>query len=320
MTEFKTLSLSECAKRLTELKRAAVYIHVRPDGDAVGSSSALVLLLRQMGKEAVIASADPIPERLAFLTEGITVTDAPEGYTPISIDSASPSQLGALYEKGIPVLAIDHHAVNTPYCDNYTISHASSAGEVLFGIIQELEGMGAARLTPDIAERIYAAIVCDTGGFAYSNTGKNTHLAAAELVETGIDHADLTKRLLQSRSAAQIRAEGYVALNMKTSAEGRISYALLSRAERQSLGLAFSDFETAIDVVRTLRGSEISFVLKETDQGEFKSSLRSVGANVASVAALHGGGGHIRAAGCAVKADSLDEAEKILLSELSELL
>jgi phosphoesterase RecJ-like protein len=154
----------------------------------------------------------------------------------------------------------------------------------------------------------------------YSNATESTYLCAAELISLGIDQAEINRRLFSSKSAELIRAEGFAGANLKTASEGRISYLVISKSDRDALGLPQEAFETAIDVVRSLMGVEISFVVKENDKGEFKASLRATGANVAEVAALHSGGGHIRAAGCTVVAESAEAAAAILLSDLEKLI
>ena len=124
--------------------------------------------------------------------------------------------------------------------------------------------------------------------------------------------------MFHSKPALQLRAEGFVATKIKTAEGGKIAYASISKAERDEMGLPFSAFECAIDVVRTLMGAECAVAVKETDSGEFKASLRSTGKNIAEIAARHGGGGHIRAAGCTVKAESAEDAAMILVEEIAE--
>ena len=318
MADFKELTPRECCELLLSVKKPLVVMHIRPDGDTVGSGAALCEIFRELGTTPKYACHDAIPERLAFLLVGYERTEDFEGLTPVAIDIASPAQLGSLYERLTPLFSIDHHKINTPFSDNYTVSTASSAGEVLLDVARALVDMGKLTLTKRIAERIYAAISSDTGGFVYSNASAKTYRDAAELILLGIDHADINKRLFDSKSKAEIVAEGFVGSRLKASADGKIAYAVISRDERDSLSLPFSAFENAIDVVRALRGAEVAFVVKETDSGEFKASLRSTGKNVAEIAARHSGGGHIRAAGCTVKADSAQDAAKILLTELSE--
>ena len=320
MSNFSSLSLSECVERLLTVKNPAVAFHIRPDGDSVGSATALCEIFRELSEDAVYIVADEIPERLKFLTEGIERGLQGSGRTVVSVDSASPSQLGDLYATDLPILSIDHHAKNTPYCDNYTLADASSAGEVLFEVAKELVRLGKIKMTKRIAERLYAAIASDTGGFIFANTSEKTYKAASELLSVGIDHADINRRLFNSKSMDQLKAEGYIASNIKTAADGKIAYATLSRSDRESIGLPFSAFETAIDILRSLLGCEIAFIIKETDSGEFKASIRSVGQNVAEVAARHNGGGHIRAAGCTIDCASMTDAEKILVGELSAII
>ena len=318
MPDARTLTLSECVDALIAVEDPLVLMHVRPDGDTVGSAMALCEIFAAMGKEARYSCADKIPERLAFLTEGLTMAESLDWGVAVAIDVASPGQLGELADKVEVALTIDHHAVNTPFSPHYTVSTASSAGEVLYAIARELESRGVIKITRRIAERLYAAISSDTGGFAFSNATAHTYRCAAELIELGIDQADINHKLFLSKSPEQIKAEGLVASKLKTCAGGKISYATVSRADMDEAGLTSADFDTGIDVVRSLLGAEVALIVKETERG-FKASMRSVGANVAEIAAHHGGGGHIRAAGCTVEADNVEGAAEILLAELAGL-
>ena len=318
MADFPLLTLSECADRIAQIDNPVVVMHIRPDGDTVGSCAALCEIFKALGKEPKYICDDPIPERLGFLLKNNAPAESTDGCSVVSIDVASPSQMGGIAEKVAVSFSIDHHAVNTPFAPNYTVAAASSAGEVLFGIAKELEARGLIRLTKEIAYPLYAAISSDTGGFLFSNAKEATYRAAAELIAVGIDHAEINHKLFMSKSREQILAEGFTASKIKTSKDGKISYATVSSAEIDSLGIAPEHFETAIDVVRSLLGAEIAFVIKASPRG-FKASMRSLGANVAEVAARHGGGGHIRAAGCNIEAETVEAAAEILLSELEKI-
>ena len=97
-SNYAILGAADCAMRLLEIKKPLILIHVKPDGDAVGSAAALCEIFRQLGESPAILSADKIPERLAFILEATNtkVAESTEDYTAISIDVASPSQLGEL--------------------------------------------------------------------------------------------------------------------------------------------------------------------------------------------------------------------------------
>lgn len=319
MTDFPSLTLAECADRILSCEKPLVVMHIRPDGDTVGSGAALCEIFKELGKQALYTCDDEIPPRLAFLTEGLVKAECFDGFDAVSIDVASPNQMGSLSDKIKVKLAIDHHAVNTPFAPNYTVPEASSAGEVLLGIARLLEERGLIRITERMAYLLYAAICSDTGGFAFSNTSAETFRAAADLISCGIDHAEINHKLFMSKSPEQMKAEGFVASRVKTEFSGKVAYAAVSKADMNELGVSDVHFDTAIDVVRSLLGVEIAFVAKETSRG-IKVSLRSTGANVASVASKHGGGGHIRAAGCTVEAQDVDVAANIILSDIAEII
>lgn len=321
--DYKRLSAKACAALLSEIENPIVFIHVRPDGDAVGSACALCEIYLQLGRECCFLSADKIPERLAFIPKHVGVKIATEalGFTPIAIDVPSPAQLGALYEKfPAPALMIDHHAVGEQFADGYIAPEASSAGEALFEVAWELIDQGLIKMTEGLAYALYSAISSDTGCFAYSNTSPKTHKLAARLIEAGIDSADINHKLFHSKSASQIKAEGFAAKKLKLALSGKVAYTAITLRDLEELKLAHEDFETAIDVARSVMGAEIAFVAKETESGKYKISLRSTGANVAVIAKELGGGGHIRAAGCSVNAATADEAIKMILSKIEDIL
>ena len=103
--EYRSVEVSEAADILCESKNILILFHVHPDGDAVGSAFALRAFVEHFGGQAWCVCADELPERFGFITEGVQdstlVSSIPEGFVPdaiVSVDTASPSQLGALYE------------------------------------------------------------------------------------------------------------------------------------------------------------------------------------------------------------------------------
>ena len=316
MKEFKSLTARECAIRLTEVENPVVLMHVRPDGDTVGSAAALCLVFEQLGKRARPISADPIPKRLEFILRGagIEIETELEGKTAVTIDVASPSQLGSLYERfPTPTLSIDHHAASTLFADNYTVADSSSAAETLFDVIEELIEMGLVELTRPLAYALYSAISSDTACMRYSSATPKTYEIAARLISVGIDHSDINHRLFSSKTPAQLRAEGFVASRIKTAANGKIAYATITREEMAKNGIIGENLDTAVDIVRSTFGAEIAFFTRELEDGSQKTSLRSTGADVATVATGFGGGGHIRASACTVRDKTQPEVVAALI-------
>ena len=319
MTEkFNSLTKRECAERLLQIENPVVAMHVHPDADTVGSAAALIAVFRALGREAKYICADKIPERLAFLLRGIAPAESAGEGVGVAIDVASPSQLGSLYGELDVALMIDHHEVGVPFAPYYTIGGASSAGEVLFGVVCELCDMGYIKLTRDIAEPLYAAISSDTGRFSYASTTPDTYRAAAALIEAGADHARINHLLFSSKAPEQIAAEGIVASKIELYFDGRVSAVTLSRADRRAI--PFEYFETSVDVVRSVRGVEIAFIIKETEDGKIKASLRSTHHDVSARAKQLSGGGHTLAAGCTVPAKSVTEARDVILEKIKSVI
>ena len=321
MGDYKKLTAKEFAERLLEIKCPTVLMHRRPDGDTIGTAAALIKTFASLGVKAEYACADAIPERLKFLLDGLTKSDDLTARELVAVDVAAPEQLGSLaYVSERVSLMLDHHAVGKPFADYYIISNSSSAGETLFEVIEELIAMKKLTLTPEIAYPLYASVSSDTGGFRYSSTSPKTHRRAAALVETGIDFADINHKLFNSKSESQLRAEGFISSKILTAEGGKIAYATLTKSERETLRISNEHFETAIDVIRSLYGVEVALFVKENDDGTIRASLRSTGADVAKVASLFSGGGHIRASGCSPVAESVSKAANMIIDEIKKVL
>ncbi|MBQ8719609.1 MAG: DHH family phosphoesterase [Clostridia bacterium] len=322
MTDYKCLSKTECKEILESIDSPLIVMHANPDADTVGCAAALADIYSMLGKKASYACTDRIPDRLTFLLEGVGRAENFEGKTPIAIDIASPKTLGSYEEiftkKYPPALMIDHHELGVEFADYYKVKGASSAGEVLFGIVELLVSEGKITLTKELASHLFAAISSDTGAFRFSNATPETYRVAARLIEAGVDHAAISHRLYFSKSEAQIRAEGAVARRIKTAYDGKVAYAAISIKDMTDEGLEFPDFETGIEIVRSIIGAEIAFIVKERAEGVYKISLRSLGADVSMVAGQFGGGGHLRAAACTIEADSASCAAEKILTEIGK--
>ncbi len=329
--QFKKLSFEELCDRICENKRTLIIFHARPDADAVGSAFALRELLSYMGIPAICACSDELPARLAFMCEdvqGSVVFDdemIDDFDRVISVDSASPQQLGHLFDrlhKKIDIM-IDHHASGTVYADNYVRPEASATAEIIFDIAKWLIEQGKiAYIGNRVYSCIYTAISSDTGCFKYSNATSNTYRYGAELVEAGVDTADINHRLFESKTLKQIRAEGEAAGNLSVHFNGKAASVVFPYCSKIKFGLADENLETIIEIPRSLEGVEVAFAIRQPeDKGFFRVSMRSNGEfDVASVCKEFGGGGHVRAAGCSLEADSIEEAQEKVLKVIERKL
>ena len=329
--DFKAFSFEELCERLSDNKRTLIIYHSHPDADAIGSAFALRDLLSMMGIQTICACEDEVPERLLFLTEdiqgGVVLED---GFLlgherVISVDSASPQQLGSLFvklHKDIDIM-IDHHREGKVYADNYIRSDAAATAEIIFDVANYLLEQGKIPYIPQrVYSAIYAALSSDTGCFKYSNVTPRTHIIASELVATGIDTADINRKLFDFKSHKQIKAEGEAARRLTVYDKGRVAAVTFPYSSKFSLGLSEEHLETIIEIPRSLSGVEVAFVVKQPEEKNiFRVSMRSNGEfDVAKVCALFEGGGHAKAAGCTIEAGGIYDAEKMILAAIEKLL
>lgn len=320
-TEFRALTVDEAVARLTPPAPTLICFHTRPDGDAVGSAFALSLWLAAMGSRCYCVCADEVPQYLSFLSadlqESVLPESIPTGFENariVTVDTASPAQMGSLFEHfGDRVsLMIDHHGTGTPYADHLVVPQAAACGEVIFDLI----AASGVDVPPRTASLLYAAISSDTGCFRYSNVTESTHLHAAALVKQGIDTAEINRRLFETRSYQGLKAEKAGFERLRFFEEGKIAIITFPYALQQELDVREEHLGTLIDVARCVAGVEVAVAIRGTVKGDFRVSLRSnVDFDVAAVASSFGGGGHVRAAGATVSADSIEEAqEKVLVA------
>ena len=307
------LSMADLLKILREGDDYLILCHESPDGDAVGSAVALRLLLQGMGKRAVCACADLIPPYLTFLPEVPflycpTPAELPPYRYLLTVDTAEAALLGGLRELAESVLLkIDHHRVGKPYAKyEYTDPDAAAAGEILYALAKE-----AGQITPEVARALYTAIAADTGGFRYSNTTADSLAIAAELLRAGAPTEEINRRLFESKPLSRVRATAEGISNMELLCNGQVALLMISLEMQKAGGYTREDFSEVSSAMREIEGVEFSARLlqSEKDPTEFKLSCRSKEwFDCAELCTGFGGGGHTRAAGASIRADSPKEA------------
>ena len=328
----KKLSFSDVCDKLSEKKNTLILFHMRPDGDAVGSALAMKLLLEASGSRAWCVCGNEFPQRLAFLNDGIQksaqVENIPENFSAeriISVDTASSTQLGELYEIfGDKIdFMVDHHAKGEPYADYYVASDAAAAGEIVFDISREMLKRGVIKEIPDKLDFcLYAAISSDTGCFKYSNVTPKTHICSAEILKSGIDTAQINRLLFDSKSMEVLAVEKAGFDTIKMFHNGKIAVVFFTYEMKQKLGVLDEHLETLIDVARSVEGVDVAVAIRQPGpEKTFRVSTRSSNAvDVSAVCSYFGGGGHVRAAGCTIVADSIEHVADLIVTQVEKQL
>ncbi len=328
--DFVKLTVSDVCDRLKRYDSYLLLMHSSPDGDTLGSCTALSLMLKEMGKCAYLVYPDKyFPEYLVPLLS-VPVYSPEEAKklkfdAVISVDVASPTQLRDNFETYGQKLymMIDHHENGTPMADYLVLPKAAAVGEIMLDVAHELISRGEIKgISGEVAEALYLSITSDTGCFKYSNVTPKTHMYAAELLGLGVRHAYINMLCFDSKSPEQIEAEKITYNNLHILHDGKLVIAALDTKTKQ--GLRNEYFENAVNIARSVKGAVVSCSLKEKDEypGDFRVSLRSGHGtvDVARICAQFGGGGHICAAGCSVQAENIDEAIRIISEKVAEVL
>jgi phosphoesterase RecJ-like protein len=217
---------------------------------------------------------------------------------------------------------IDHHSKGEPYADHYVDSGAAACGEIIYDIGEELIRRGVISKFPQrFCMLTYMAIATDTGCFKYSNTTPATHRRVAGLMDGSFDYADVNFRLFDWKSAEEMKVNAAAQSNMRYFFDGKLAIAALDYKQIMALGVPADYFDGLIATARSIEGVEVAISVRQmTPDPVFRVSTRSNGeADVSALCAVFGGGGHIKAAGCSVSADSLDDAVEVIVEQAKAL-
>ncbi len=332
--EYPVITLEDAADAIERGGRFLILGHVNPDGDCIGSAYALAGLIEACGSEAKVAVPCEMPKRLKFLcgdNESLILEegDEEEFDTVLSIDVASPMQLG---DNGrlIPKIAfmLDHHGMGEPFAPNYVDPTASAAGEIVYALYQILRERGRVGVLPEVSRRIYAAIVSDTGSFKFSNTTPGTHIIASRLVEEinssedgGMDTADVCRSLFGQRTLKELTAQMLAIQNLRFYEDGKLGAVIFTQQMLADAGLTEEEIGNVVDTPRGVEGVLVGISLRQlaADPMSYKVSSRAnAEIDCAAVCAGFGGGGHVRAAGCTITAETPEEALAMMAQAFGE--
>ena len=299
--------LKAVAQGIRERDDFVLATHENPDGDALGSMLALKLALDQLGKRSTmfLAGVAPIPFEYRFMPlDDLLRSDPGEllGHPLLSVDAANEARLGSdqrLLTEAPYVAVVDHHHDNSRYGNaNLVVAEASSTSEVLRDVFAELN----VRLTPDIAEALYIALVTDTGRFQYSNTSPKTLRLAAELIEAGADAHRIFQHVYETIELSKLKLLARALEHVEVFEGGRLVISYVERKDYEETGASPGASEGVIDSLRAVAGVEMSALIQEPPERDRRRiSLRSSRdrLDVSEVARAAGGGGHRQAAGFA---------------------
>lgn len=315
---FQTV-LSQVVELIENKQNFAITTHVRPDGDGIGSSLGLCWLLRSLGKSAEVIVRDGIPAAYAQLPGADEIKQIAEvngKYDAIFVIECS--DLARPGIKGLEnqfTVNIDHHATSEHFGTiNWIDQTASAVGEMIYNLCKAIGG----RITREIAECVYLALVTDTGSFHFPNTTDRTLKVASELVKVGVKPAQISEVVYNSYPWSRIELMRQVLATVQRNESGTIAWMRQTLEMAESSEAVDGDNNGFVNIPLAAKEVEAVVYMREVQPNAYRVSLRSKGCiNVARVAEKFGGGGHKNAAGCRVEGD-WDLREKEIIAALTE--
>lgn len=302
--------------------------HQRPDGDALGSVSAMMEWLKRIGKPHATFCATPLSERLLFLphTGTIQFDDAvwhdPDIDMVVVFDSGDLSYAGvASHISQMPsrptVLNIDHHATNELFGDiNLVRPNAPSTTAILYAFFRSND----IAINPVMATGLLTGLVTDTDNFSNAATNMLSLKIASELVLKGGDLALINRWVMKDRSLGGLKLWGAMLSRIEHHTELDIVYTYVTQEDMHVCGVSESEVEGMANFLNALEDGQAAMILTERADGTVKGSFRTTldHMDVARFAKAFGGGGHKKAAGFTV-AGPVDTAIETIFSTIANL-
>jgi len=304
----------EITAELSKSNNIVIVPHKGPDGDAMGSTLALMHFLKNKGHNANVIAPNEYPNFLKWLPGNDEVIIYEENKKQaddiiekaeiiFTLDFNDLSRCGdmqqALEASEATFIMIDHHQEPADYADyTYSDTSMSSTCEMVYHFIERLRAKN--KITPEIASCLYTGIMTDTGSFRFSSTTPNTHRVVADLIEKGAKNSKIHQDVFDTNSESRLQLLGVALQNLKVNRQFKTAYITISQEELDAHNFKKGDTEGFVNYGLSLDGIIFAAIFIENKQeGIIKISFRSKGDfSVNSFARAHfNGGGHNNAAG-----------------------
>lgn len=292
------IDLRETAELLQQSDNILLLCHAHPDGDTLGSATALARALAAMGKRVKVDCGDPIPKDFSFMFEGLAAEDF-EPQLIAAIDVADTKLLGRDFEgryQGRIDLCIDHHGSNLLYADKVCLeAESASTAEMIYLLLKTMN----AEITPVIASCLFTGVSTDTGCFRFSNTSVRTFEIAAELARLGADTYNIIQVFFETKTKTFAALERLALDTMRLYFSDRCALMYVTQDMYKRSGSDESEVDRLSNLPRQIEGVLVGVTMRELKDGSFKASVRTHGdIDASAICQRLGGGGHMGAAGC----------------------
>ena len=317
-------SASNARRALDGASSLLLTTHVNPDGDAMGSLLGLASILRSQGKRVTTVVPTRAPSNLTWMPGADTTlvwTGSPEQRQVLDSKEAivvlDLNDLGRLGDLGEAIrsasattINIDHHTHPEDFADVQWIDTDAPA------VCAMLADLYADTTIPsDGAMCLYAGLMTDTGSFRFPRTTEHTFDQASRLVAQGADPVAAYEQIMNTNSFAREVLLGASLRGMQLHHDGRLCVMTVRQQDFAETGTQVDDTDGFVHHTLSIQGVQMGLLLIELED-QIKCSFRSKGdVYVRDLAAAHGGGGHVYAAGARIHGMSMDTAISTIVAE-----
>ncbi|MBR6223876.1 MAG: DHH family phosphoesterase [Lachnospiraceae bacterium] len=297
--------MNEIFDLLKAASTIAIFGHISPDGDCVGSCLGFYNFIKENYKpDKVTVYLEDFSKDFMFLSGSDQVCHDPDtdevfdlGISLDCGDTFRHGDFGHIFKRAVKKISIDHHVSNEGFGDvSVVYPEKSSTCEILYDLFP------LDKISKNTAECLYVGIVHDTGVFKHSCTAKSTMVAAGELLEKGVRSDYVIDKTFFNKTFASNKLLGVALLNAKLEFEGKLIYTILRLEDFSSVGATTLDTDGIVDQLRVTEGIEVALFIYQKAENEYKYSLRANSdVDVSKIAVAFGGGGHKKAAGVNIK-------------------
>ena len=309
-------SLKDIARLIKRSGKIAIFTHINPDYDALGSSLALYYACQSLNKEVDIYIKDELTKTQRLLVDSTVLknefTDRQYDVF-ISTDVSSKELLGDYKDVFINAqtnIVIDHHSSNE-LIGKFTFREPSysSCSEIIFLLIKLMK----VKITDKIASLVYVGLSGDTNSFTNTNTNQNSYYTACECYKYGGDTVKINEIMYRTQTTKETELEKYLLNNYHT--RNDVAYCVVTLKTLEEMDARKADCDFYSSKLISMEGINIAFSVIESKPNYYNLSFRSkYGFNVRDIASKFGGGGHIGAAGAKLQYDDVDK----LLNQILE--
>ena len=308
----KTTSVSEVAKILLSKQNVALFAHTHPDGDTIGASVALSLMLKKLGKTVSIFCDMPMEAKLAVFEEvgGISANFCGKYDLFVAVDCGDICRIGefsGVYSKFSETLTIDHHGGE--YYSKYNcVKPYASTCQIIYEVAKELN----IDIDGKLATYLYMGLCTDTGNFAHNNTDKSCFLMAAELCECGANMEQVNRIFFKDISLEETKLLCRALSHMRIFYDGKMALMYLTQSDLDEFDLKFNASSFLVQYAINIDTAKVGVCMTEYSPNVYKVSIRGKDFNVRDVCKEFGGGGHVLASACMISGFLEDVIEKIV--------